>query len=545
MAEDRRIRGWKDVRFFGAVALCSRTTMNEDAQLLHRYAAQADEAAFTEFVGRHVRIVYAIAARQLGSEQHADDVAQQVFLAVARDARRLAGHPQLLAWLYATARNAARDAARRDLRRRRRELRTELDVQATSPMDTLESESARRLVDAAVDSLDPTARSAVLLRFFEGRSFSEIGAQLGMSENTARMRVERALSKLHQFLARRGIATSVAAVGSSLGSYAASAVLPAGAPAAVAAAALAAAKQTAAIGAVSAFVGFMGKSKTIAAALAVAGVAGAGFGVARLTQPSSNIGQPPMVARSVAADPEFTRVAEQLAAVRADNQSLRDENARLHARLHQALEADSGTVPSKVGKLRDSLKRLPEQAIPEFALLEEDDWYAAVDGPLESTDDFRRAFSILRSRAEKRFLMLAHPALKAYLDANGGQFPKSSTELAEYFTKPVDEALLLRYRVAPASTVPNVRMGGDWILTQVARVDSEMDDIVVIGPAGHGRTSPGTQDGTLIQPVVQAFSRANPGVRPTDPSQFLPYATTVEQRAAIERMMRQVGRGRR
>jgi len=517
--------------------------MNEDAHLLHRYAEHGDEAAFTAFVERHVRMIYAIAARRLGSEQHADDVAQQVFLAVARNARRLANHPQLLAWLHATARNAARDTVRRDLRRRQRELRAEHAPQAASLMDSLESDGAQRVVDAALDSLDPTARSAVLLRFFEGRPFAEIGDQLGMSENTARMRVERALAKLHQFLARRGFTTSVAAVSSSLASYTACATMPAGVPAIIAAGALAAAKQTAAVGTVSAFLAFMGKSKIVAAALAAVGVAGVGFGVARLTQPRPNLHQS-VAPRVVSTDPEFIRVSQQLAQLRAENQTLRDENRRLHSTAHAAFEADAGSANAKVSRLRDSLKRLPEQAIPEFALLEEDDWYAAVDGPLESTDDFRRAFSILRSRAEKRFAAIAHPALKAYLDAKGS-FPKSSTELAPFFATPVDGALLLRYRVAPASTVPNVRMGGDWILTQVSRIDSELDDHVVIGPSGHGRTSPASQDGTLIQPVVQAFSRAHPGVRPTDPSQFLPYATTPEQRAAIERMMRNAARVRR
>ena len=48
-------------------------------------------------------------------------------------------------------------------------------------------------------------------------------------------------------------------------------------------------------------------------------------------------------------------------------------------------------MAEKVAKLRTMLGSLPEQGIPEFKLLTEDDWYAAVDGPLESTEDYRLA----------------------------------------------------------------------------------------------------------------------------------------------------------
>src|SRR5690349_23851869 len=51
-------------------------------------------------------------------------------------------------------------------------------------------------------------REAILLRFFEGRNFAEVGSQLRQNENTARMRVERALDKLHALLGRRGVTRS-------------------------------------------------------------------------------------------------------------------------------------------------------------------------------------------------------------------------------------------------------------------------------------------------------------------------------------------------
>ncbi|MEO5958645.1 MAG: sigma factor-like helix-turn-helix DNA-binding protein, partial [Opitutaceae bacterium] len=70
----------------------------------------------------------------------------------------------------------------------------------------------RPVLDAAMLELNEADREAVLLRFFGGRSFAEVGAALRMPEDTARKRVERALDKLHGLLARRGIASSATAL---------------------------------------------------------------------------------------------------------------------------------------------------------------------------------------------------------------------------------------------------------------------------------------------------------------------------------------------
>ena len=53
-------------------------------------------------------------------------------------------------------------------------------------------------------------REAILLRYFENRQFAEIGEKLGLNENAARMRVERALEKLRAVFLRRGVAATAA-----------------------------------------------------------------------------------------------------------------------------------------------------------------------------------------------------------------------------------------------------------------------------------------------------------------------------------------------
>src|SRR3954468_2537673 len=97
--------------------------MVDDAELLRCYAEEKSEAAFAEWVQRHVDLVYSAALRRLQGDAHAAaDVTQQVFTAAARQARALArDHVVLPGWLYRTTRNVAVDFVRAESRRRARE----------------------------------------------------------------------------------------------------------------------------------------------------------------------------------------------------------------------------------------------------------------------------------------------------------------------------------------------------------------------------------------------------------------------------------------
>jgi hypothetical protein len=88
----------------------------------------------------------------------------------------------------------------------------------------------------------------VPLRFFQNKSYREVGGILGVSENAAQMRVERALDKLRGQFSRRGVATTAALLASALGAYGAAPPAPAGLAAAVAGKTLAAAPGLSAAG---------------------------------------------------------------------------------------------------------------------------------------------------------------------------------------------------------------------------------------------------------------------------------------------------------
>ena len=93
------------------------------------------------------------------------------------------------------------------------------------------------VLDEAIMSLGAEDRTAIMLCFFERRDFRAIGQALGSSEDAARMRVTRALDKLHTLLTHRGVTLSVAALGTALATEAVAAV-PAGLAGSVAGAAL-------------------------------------------------------------------------------------------------------------------------------------------------------------------------------------------------------------------------------------------------------------------------------------------------------------------
>ena len=209
--------------------------MSDEAAATSGEGQPDPERDFSAWVQRHFDLVYSAALRQLGGDAHgARDAAQLVFVAAARKRRALARHPAVVGWLYTATHHAVANMIRQQAGRRRREqLAAELLADRGEEADWT---AVRPHLDAALLALGQRDRDALLLRFFDQRSHAEIGGQLGLSENAARMRVERALAKLRTRLVRQGIPSSAAALSMLLASNAVAAA-PAGLGAAIAAAA--------------------------------------------------------------------------------------------------------------------------------------------------------------------------------------------------------------------------------------------------------------------------------------------------------------------
>ena len=192
--------------------------MSNDAELLRRYVEERSESAFTELVREHLNLVYSAALRQTsGDRALAEDLSQLVFTELARKAPRLLGHPSLAGWLYTTVRHVAANLRRAEQHRRQREEEAQSMnalLSADSPIEVWQR--IQPVLDDALHELCEADRAVVVLRFLEDRTLREVGERLGLKENAARMRVDRALEKLRRRLARRGLTSTASGLTAAL-----------------------------------------------------------------------------------------------------------------------------------------------------------------------------------------------------------------------------------------------------------------------------------------------------------------------------------------
>ncbi|HEY3913338.1 MAG TPA: sigma-70 family RNA polymerase sigma factor [Verrucomicrobiae bacterium] len=199
----------------------------DDIGLLREYASHNSEAAFETLVSRWVRLVYSAALRQVHDPHLAQEVMQAVFIILAKKAGKIGDQTILSGWLFKTTRFAAmaqtRAAARRRQREQEAQMQSEIQTNAPDPL----WEQLSPLLDEALAQLGEKDRQAVLLRFFENKSLKEVGSSLGTGEDTARMRISRALEKLRRFFLKRGVVSTTAIIAGAISANSVQAI-PAG-----------------------------------------------------------------------------------------------------------------------------------------------------------------------------------------------------------------------------------------------------------------------------------------------------------------------------
>lgn len=298
--------------------------MNDDAELLRDFALRRNEASFRELVARRIGFVYAINLRRLRNPHLAQEATQAVFIALARKAGQVAGGPSVLGWLHRSSCYESRNLMRAQFNRTARE--TEAQRLGTTLADTAPASAPGELeavLDEALGELAAADRDAILARFFSNRTYAEIGQADNLTENAARMRVDRALDRLRAKLERRGLTSTAAVLAATLPHYAAAAV-----PAAFSATLTNTALAAAGVAVPAALFFTMTTAKiTTAAALAVAGVIGFG------------------VHHSLALESELATLRTEQAQATATMQNLQAEVTRLRA----AAPRDSGATSSAGG----------------------------------------------------------------------------------------------------------------------------------------------------------------------------------------------------
>ena len=348
--------------------------MIDDTELLRRYVDESAESAFAELVQRHLNLVYSAALRQVNGDTHlAADATQLVFTDLARKARVLGGHRVLAGWLFTSTRYAAANLVRSERRRQAREQEA-LQMENLTKDESgpeLDWQRVRPVLDDVMNELGRADREVVLLRFFEGRDYAEVGARMNLSPNTARMRVERALEKLRSRLERRGVASTSAALAAALAAQAVAAA-PAGLASTVTGAALAGA--SAGMGTLAAI--FMSMTKLqvgVSGALLVAGATGFVVQADETASMRRELAalelQSQGVARLRTENQGLARLAVEAAELRRDDAQfarLRDEAAALQARMRaEAAEKATRAATPLTGEIYD-IGRVDRTPAPKF-----------------------------------------------------------------------------------------------------------------------------------------------------------------------------------
>jgi len=185
--------------------------MNDDMALVRDYAASQSEPAFATLVVRHIALVHSVASRQVGDPHLAQDVTQAVFIILAHKAGSLGPDTILSAWLYRTACYVAAETRRTRRRREQREQEAYMQSTLNDPQAGA-WEQLSPLLDEAMSGLSEPDRAALVLRFFENKTASEIAAALKVNEDAAQKRVTRALDKLRIVFRKHGVISTTAMI---------------------------------------------------------------------------------------------------------------------------------------------------------------------------------------------------------------------------------------------------------------------------------------------------------------------------------------------
>jgi len=203
----------------------SATDELSDRELLQRFEAERDEAAFAAVIRRHGPMVLRVSQRVLDRREDAEDVFQATFLVLAKKAGSVTWRESIGTWLHEAAQRLAREVRRSHARRQAREARRQAQPEADA-LTEVTSRELLTILDDEMASLPEDLRAPLLLCCLEGMSGDEAANQLGCSPSTVKRRLRQARELLQARLTRRGVALSVTALATLLALGTATAKVP-------------------------------------------------------------------------------------------------------------------------------------------------------------------------------------------------------------------------------------------------------------------------------------------------------------------------------
>ncbi len=187
-----------------------------EAKLIERLIAR-DERAFNELVHTYGRRVSALVFRMLGNKAEAEDLVQEVFVQVFKAISTFRGESKLSTWIYRIAVNLCKNRTKY-LRVRHSNEQDELEAVAERvplaearhgttavierPDEALGGKQVEKIVQDAIQKIDPTFRECLILRDVEELSYEEIEEITGLAAGTVKSRIFRARAQLKEMVER-------------------------------------------------------------------------------------------------------------------------------------------------------------------------------------------------------------------------------------------------------------------------------------------------------------------------------------------------------
>lgn len=174
-----------------------------DDCLLAQRILQGDRKAFEELLDTFETRVYRLALRFTGDVLDAEDLTQEIFLAVHASISRFRGDAALGTWIYRVAMNRCLEF------RRKRRLETvsyeeglpvDIEFSQEDPVHAVERRQLAEKVEAAISRLSPAHRDVVVLHELQGLTYQEVATVLNVPVGTVKSRLFNAFRRLRELL---------------------------------------------------------------------------------------------------------------------------------------------------------------------------------------------------------------------------------------------------------------------------------------------------------------------------------------------------------
>ncbi len=163
-------------------------------------ASEGNTEAFESIYKSYSGFVYNVAYRVVNNIDEAQEVTQEVFLAVYQKLKSFKFKSSLKTWVYRIAVNMAIDYARKRSREQDHTVlyddNNKLNKTIDSAGEEIEREQQEKIISTLLEALSPNQRVCIVLRSIEGLSYQEIAESLNININTVRSRLKRAREKL-------------------------------------------------------------------------------------------------------------------------------------------------------------------------------------------------------------------------------------------------------------------------------------------------------------------------------------------------------------